>query len=205
MEQLELDALVDRIMTVEFETLRASFMGGAEFAVTRVASRREGVLHRIECAVLDPLLDRRAQWTAARRDRLAADPAFRPALPALITREAARRLTQVRSCKLCWPNVHGRDPVPLRRLRAAGLREPHLGRVLSTEHGESLGAIARVSARSGPDLFGRHGDAVEVVTSSRVYSYAPSETVFLWNLPSDGEAIERKIRVARRLGDLESP
>ena len=205
MESLELDALVDRIVAEEFDALRMAFLGGAEFAVTRMASPRERVLHRIECVVLDPQLDRRSQWTRARRDRLAVDPGFRTQLPTLVTREAAQRLTQVRSCRVCWPNVHGRDPVPLRSLRARGLRDPHLGRVLSTESGESLGAIASVTRRSGPDLFGRDVDAVQVVTSSRAFSYEPGETVFLWNLPTDDQAIERKVRLSRQLGSGLAP
>ncbi len=200
MEPLELDALVERIVAEEFESLRTAFLGGAEFAVTRTGSRREQVLHRLECVVLDPLLDRRAQWTASRRRRLAADPGFRPQSPALVTREAARRMTRIRGCRLCWPNVHGRDPVPLRSLRAGGLREPHLGRVLSTGSGDSLGTIASVTRRRGPDLFGREVGAVQVVTSSRVFSYEAAETVFLWSLPTDDQALERKVRLSRRLG-----
>lgn len=200
MEPRELDALIERIVAEEFESLRTAFLGGAEFAVTRTGSRPERVLHRLECVVLDPLLDRRAQWTVARRRRLAADPGFRPQLPALVTREAAGRLTQIRGCRLCWPNVHGRDPVPLRSLRAGGLREPHVGRVLSTGSGDSLGTIARVTRRQGPDLFGRGIGAVHVVTSSRAFSYDAAETVFLWSLPTDDQALERKVRLSRRLG-----
>lgn len=204
MEPLELDALVERIVAEEFASLRTAFLGGAEFAVIGAASARERVLHRIECVVLDPLLlDRRSQWTTVHRDRLAADPSYRPRLPVLVTREAARRMTDVRGCRICWPNVHGRDPVPLRSLRARALREPHLGRVLATPNGASLGTIARVERRSGPDLFGEEVDAVQVVTSLRVFSYRAAETVFLWNLPSDDQAMERKVRLSRRLGGAE--
>ncbi|MCD2442593.1 hypothetical protein LQ757_09945 [Agromyces sp. SYSU K20354] len=205
MGPLELDALIDRVVAEETAALRESFLGGAEFAVTGMESPRQRLLHRLECTVVEPHLDRRAQWTDARRARLGADLRYRPALPTLMTREAARRLPSVRSCKVCWPNIHGRDPVPLRTLRASGLRDTHAGRILSTEAGESLGAIARVSARTGPDLFGRPADAIEVVTSSRVFAYAPTEHVYLWNLPTDAAVIERKTRLFQRLGSDLAP
>ena len=57
-----------------------------------------------------------------------------------------------------------------------------------------------MSARTGPDLFGRPADAIEVTTSSRVFAYAPMEDVFLWNLPPDAEVIERKFRLFQLLG-----
>lgn len=196
----ELDALVDRIAADEFEALREAFARGAEFAVTRPESPRDRVLHRLECSTIEPHLDRRAQWTDARRARLAADPRYRLAMPGLLTREEARQLTDVRSCKVCWPNLHGSDPAPLRRLLAGGLRDPHIGRILSTESGESLGAIARISANTGPDLFGRHVDAIEIHTSASLFAYAPTEHVYLWKLPTDAEAIERKTRLLHRLG-----
>ncbi|GAA1765151.1 hypothetical protein [Agromyces humatus] len=205
MGPLELDELIDQVVAEEVASLRASFLDGAEFAVTNMQSPRQRLLHRLECTVLEPYLDRSAQWTEARRSRLSTDARYRPALPTLITREAARQLTVVRSCKVCWPNIHGRDPAPLRRLRAGGLRDSHGGRILSTEAGESLGAIARVSARTGPDLFGRPADAIEVVTSSRVFTYAPTEHVFLWNLPTDATVIERKMRLFQRLGSDLTP
>ena len=85
---------------------------------------------------------------------------------------------------MCWPNIHGREPAPLRKLRARGLRATHAGRILSTAAGESLGSIARVSARTGPDLFGRPVDAIEVTTASRVFAYAPMEDVFLDRRPT---------------------
>jgi hypothetical protein len=84
--------------------------------------------------------------------------------------------------------------------RARGLRATHAGRILSTAAGESLGSIARVSARTGPDLFGRPVDAIEVTTSSRVFAYTPMEDVYLWNLPPDAEVIERKFRLFQLLG-----
>ena len=196
----ELEELIDRITAEEFDALREAFARGAEFAVTRMDSPRDRVLHRLECTMIEPHLDRGLQWTDGRRARLAADPRFRLALPSLLTREEARRLTGVRSCKVCWPNLHGRDPAPLRRLRARGLRDPHVGRILSTETGEPLGSIARVATKTGPDLFGQHVDAVEVETSVRIFAYAPSEHVYLWKLPTDAEAIERKTRLFHRLG-----
>lgn len=200
MSPLELDALIDRVVAEESATLRESFLDGAEFAVTRADSPRHRRLHRLECAVMDQYLDRAAQWTDARRDRLAADSRYRVGLPTLVTRESARQLTDTPSCRVCWPNIHGRDSAPLRRLRARGLRATHTGRILSTDAGESLGSISRVSARTGPDLFGRPVDAIEVTTSSRVFAYAPTDDVFLWNLPSDAEVIERKFRLFQLLG-----
>ncbi|GAA1818307.1 hypothetical protein [Agromyces neolithicus] len=205
MSPLELDALVDQVVAEESEALHESFAGGAEFAVTRMESPRHRVLHRLECTVLEPALDRRAIWTDARRTRLAADRRYRLAMPTLLTREAAQQLSEVRACKICWPNIHRRDPAPLRRLRALGLRETHVGRVLSTESGESLGSINRVAASTGADLFGRSSEAIEVVTSSRAYFYEPAEHVYLWNLPTDAEVIERKTRLFRRLGSALMP
>lgn len=205
MSPLELDALIDRVVAEESATLHESFLDGAEFAVTRMESPRHRRLHRLECTVMEPYLDRAAQWTDARRARLATDSRYRPPLPTLFTRESARQLTDVRSCRVCWPNLQGRDPAPLRRLRASGLRATHAGRILSTDAGESLGSIARVSARTGPDLFGRPSDAIEVVTSSRVFAYAPEEHVFIWNLPSDAEVIERKMRLFQSLGSELAP
>src|SRR5512139_3319384 len=91
------DVLLDRVIAEESELLHQGFLAGAEFAVTRMESERERVLHRLECSVLEPQLDRRAQWTEARRARLLADHSFRLPLPTLLTRDDARRLSPVRS------------------------------------------------------------------------------------------------------------
>ena len=205
MSPLELNALIDRVVAEEFATLHESFVDGAEFAVTRMDSPRHRRLHRLECAVMDQYLDRAALWTDARRARLADDSRYRPALPTLLTKESARQLTDVRSCRVCWPNLQGCEPAPLRKLRARGLRATHAGRILSTDVGESLGSISRVSARTGSDLFGGPADAIEVMTSSRVLAYAPTDYVFLWNLPSDAEVIERKFRLIQLLGSDPAP
>ncbi|MBM7505186.1 hypothetical protein ACFPER_14035 [Agromyces aurantiacus] len=200
----DLDALLKRIVADELETLRLAFDAGAEFAVTR-AGRRDETLHRLECPALEPHLDRRARWTEEHRERLAADHSYRIPLPTLITREHARTIAEVRGCRTCWPNITGSAPRPLKRLTARGLRAHHVGRVLSTESGESLGSIVRTSAHTGADLFGVEHDEIEVVTSARTIRYAPSEHVYLWDLPSDAEAIERKMRLFTRLGTGISP
>ncbi len=134
--------------------MRAAFGSGAEYAVTHMESPRERTLHRLECPALEPHLDRHAQWTADHRRRLLTDGRHRLSVPALITRDSARGLSGVRSCKVCWPNVHGTDPRPLRELQARGLRAHHVGHMLSTGSGESLGTIVRSAQHSGTDLFG---------------------------------------------------
>ena len=200
----ETDALVEQIVGSELAALREAFGEGAEFAVTR-AGRRDETLHRLECPALEPHLDRRARWTDEHRRRLAADREYRIPLPALITRERARATSNVRGCKVCWPNATGREPRPLKRLTARGLRTQHVGRVLATEAGDSLGTIVRISAHSGADLFGVEHDEIEIATSARTVRVAPSEAVHLWDLPTDSEAIERKMRLVARLGSPMSP
>lgn len=195
----DIDGLVERIIADEVETLRRAFSDGAEFAITR-AGRRDETMHRLECPSLEPALDRRARWTDEDRRRLSEDPGYRIPLPALLTRERARATTVARSCRVCWPNITGTEPRPLKRLTAGGLRPRHAGRVLATETGESLGTIIRAAAHTGADLFGVEHDEIEVVTSARTIRYAPSEHVFLWDLPSDAEAMERRMRLFTRLG-----
>ncbi len=201
----EATAQVDRIIAAELDAMRAAFGEGAEYAVTHLESPREGVLHRLECPALEPHLDRHAQWTAEHRRRFAADPRHRLRVPALVTRDSARGLSGVRSCKVCWPNVHGSDPRPLRRLKARGIRSHHVGHMLSTEDGSSLGTIVRSALQSGADLFGVKHESVEVVTTSRTLSYSASAHVFIWDLPTDEEAIRRKMQLFQRLGSDMTP
>lgn len=194
------DALVDRIVAHELEALRQAFDEGAEFAVAGSESARERVLHRLECSVLEPHLDRHSRWDDRHRIRLDGDPDFRLPLPVLLTRQSAQRLDGVRSCKVCWPNVHGTDPRPLRQLQAKGLRQHHVGHMLSSEDGTSLGTIIRSGLQTEPIFDGLPRDEVEVVTSWRTLYYAPTEHVYIWDLPTDDVAIERKIRLFQLLG-----
>ncbi|GGI47440.1 hypothetical protein BCL57_002137 [Agromyces flavus] len=196
--------LVDRIVAEELEALRRAFGEGAEFAITR-AGRRDETLHRLECPSVEPHLDRRARWTDEHRRRLAADDTYRIPLPALLTRERAGAISGMRGCKVCWPNLSGTEPRPLKRITARGLRPQHAGRVIATPTGESLGTIIRSTPRRGADLFGVEHDEIEVVTSSRTIRYAPDEDVHLWDLPSDSQAIERKLRLFTQLGSGPSP
>ncbi|WP_448005145.1 hypothetical protein [Agromyces bauzanensis] len=196
----ETDALVNRIVANELETLRQSFGEGAEFAVAGTESSRERVLHRLECPVLEPHLDRHTRWDDRHRSRLGSDPDFRLPLPVLLTRESAQHLDGVRSCKICWPNVHGTDPRPLRQLQAKGLRPHHVGHMLSSEDGSSLGTIMRSTLQTEPAFDGLPRDEVEVVTSWRTLYFAPTEHVYIWDLPTDDVAIERKIRLFQLLG-----
>jgi hypothetical protein len=196
--------MVEQIVASELAALRRAFGEGAEFAVTR-AGRRDETLHRLECPALEPHLDRRARWTEEHRRRLVADREYRIPLPALITRERARAASNVRGCKVCWPNITGREPRPLKRLTARGLRAQHVGRVLATDSGDSLGTIVRITAHSGADLFGVEHDEIEIVTSARTVRVAPAEAVHLWDLPTDSEAIERRMRLFARLGSSLSP
>ncbi|MGR0219534.1 hypothetical protein [Agromyces sp. ZXT2-6] len=198
------DALVERIVADELDALRRAFDDGAEFAITRVG-RRDETLHRLECPALEPALDRRARWTEEHRRRLTDDREYRIPLPALLTRERARSMTHPRSCRVCWPNITGTEARPLKRISARGLRARHAGRVLATETGESLGTIIRATAYTGADLFGVEHDEIEVVTSARTLRYAPSEQVYLWDLPSDAEAMERRMRLFARLGTPTPP
>ena len=195
-----IDALVERIIVEEHDELRQAFAQGAEFAVTHVDSPNERMLHRLECASLEPHLDLRARWTAGHRRRLHDDRTYRLPLPALVTRESARGLSGVRSCKVCWPNVHGTDPRPLRRLQARGIRSHHIGHVLSTDDGHSLGTIVRSAHQTGADLFGERQEVVEIVTTARTMQYSPSDHVFIWDLPTDEEAIRRKTQLFERFG-----
>lgn len=201
----EADVLLDRVIMEESEALHQGFLAGAEFAVTRMESVRERVLHRLECSVLEPQLDRRVQWTESRRKRLLADHSYRLPLPTLVTRDAAQHLTPVRSCKVCWPNVHGNEPRPLRKLQARGLRAQHVGHVFATSGGDSLGTIVSTATRSAGDDDGHRRECVEVVTSWHTLEYAPSDAVYIWDLPTDTEAIERKMRLFARLGSDLNP
>jgi len=199
------DALVDRIIAEELRALRQAFSQGAEYAVTHMETPRERMLHRLECPALEPHLERHALWTDHHRRRLDADRRHRLSVPALMTRDAARSVSGVRSCKVCWPNVHGSEPRPLRRLKARGLRTHHVGHMLSTADGDSLGTIVRSALQSGTDLFGVNQDSVEVVTTSRTLLYSPSDHVFIWDLPTDEEAIRRKMQLFQRLGSNVEP
>ena len=73
------------------------------------------------------------------------------------------------------------------------------------EAGDSLGTIVRITAHSGADLFGVEHDEIEIATSARTVRVAPSEAVHLWDLPTDSEAIERRMRLFARLGTGLSP
>ena len=194
------DALVHRIVMNELETLRQAFGDGAEFAVAGSETSKGRVLHRLECPVLEPHLDRHSRWDDRHRTRLDGDPEFRLPLPLLLTRAQAQGLDDVRSCKVCWPNVHGTDPRPLRQLQAKGLKPHNVGHMLSTDDGNSLGTIIRSALQTEPTLDGRPRTEIEVVTSWRTISYAPTEHVYIWDLPTDDVAIERKIRLFQLLG-----
>ena len=201
----EAEAHVDRIIAAELDAMRAAFGEGAEYAVTHLESPGERMLHRLECPAIEPHLDRHAQWTAEHRRRFAADPRHRLGVPALMTRDSARGLSGVRSCKVCWPNVHGSDPRPLRRLKARGIRSHHVGHMLSTEDGSSLGSIVRSALQSGADIFGVKQESVEVVTTSRTLFYSASDHVFIWDLPTDEETLRRKIQLFQKLGSNVTP
>jgi hypothetical protein len=194
------ETLVDRVIAEELAALRDAFGRGAEFAVTRMESPRHRMMHRLECQSLEKVLDRHAQWSEHHRKRLVGDPSYRLPLPTLVTREAALALAAIRGCRVCWPNVHGRDARPLRKLRAGGLRAHHVGHMLSTEDGTSLGTIISATTEVQTDLFGVEQDAVKIVTSSRTLHYARSEHVFIWALPTDEVALERKMQLFERLG-----
>ena len=196
----EVDPLLDEVIAEELTALRDAFGEGAEYAVTHARSSQPRVLHRLECSVLEPHLDRRSQWSAHHRNRLVDDHSYRLELPTLLTRESARRLSGVRSCKVCWPNVHGTEPHPVRRLKARGLRAHHVGHVLSTASGGSLGTIVSVARQRPADRTGGEQTAVEVTTSSQTYFYSPSESVFIWDLPTDEAALQRKMQLFERLG-----
>ena len=195
-----IDALVVRIIAEEHDALHQAFSEGAEFAVTHPESTSERVLHRLECPSLEPHLDLRARWTAGHRRRLHDDRSYRLPLPTLITRQSAQALSGVRGCKVCWPNVHGTEPRPLRRLQARGIRSHHIGHVLSTDAGTSLGTIVRSAYQTGADLFGKREEVVEIVTTARTVQYSPSDHVFIWDLPTDEEAIRRKTQLVERFG-----
>ena len=198
-------ALVEHVISEEFAALRDAFRTGAEFAVTRMETPRERMLHRLECPALEPYLDRRAQWSDQHRKRLADDHGYRLALPTLVTRHDAVRLAETRNCKVCWPNVHGTEPRPLRRLQARGLRAHHVGHVLSRADAQSLGTIVRMAPKSGLGLDGVWREEVEIVTSWDTLAYAPREHVFIWDLPTDEEAIRRKTALFHRLGTNLTP
>ena len=194
------DALVEQIITEELVALRRAFVAGAEYAVTHVESPQERMIHRLECPSLEPHLDRRSRWTAGHRRRLHADQSYRLALPALVTRQSARGLSGVRSCKVCWPNVHGTEPHPLRSVQARGLGANHVGHMLSTKEGSSLGTIVSSKHQTGPNLFGELEESIEVVTTARTVRYAPTDPVHIWDLPTDEEAIRRKAQLVERFG-----
>lgn len=196
----EPEAIIDRVIAEELATLREAFGLGAEFAVTRMESPRARVMHRLECPALEKVLDRRAQWTEEHRRRLVADRSYRLPLPTLVTREVALGLTTGRSCKICWPNLDGSEPRPLRRLKAQGLRAHHVGHMLSTEDGTSLGTIVSATTRSESEPDGRRRESVDVVTSWQTLEYSPAEYVFIWDLPTDDVALERKLQLFERLG-----
>lgn len=193
------DPLLDDVIAEELSALRDAFGEGAEYAVMHARSSQPRMLHRLECSVVEPHLDRRARWSEHHRKRLMADHSYRLELPTLLTRESARHLSGVRSCKVCWPNVHGTDPHPVRRLKARGLRSHHVGHVLSTENGDSLGTIVSTARQRRADLGGVEQVTVEVTTSSQAYSYSPSESVFIWDLPTDETALQRKMQLFERL------
>ena len=200
----DLDALVEEVIAGELEALRAAFAEGAEFALTR-AGRRDATLHLLECPALEPQLDRRTRWTPEHRRRLAEDREYRIPIPALLTRVHARSTTGARACRVCCPNLTGSGPRPVKRLTARALGVRHAGRVLATSTGESLGTIIRSATHSGADLFGVERDEVEVMTSAGTARYAPSDDVYLWDLPTDAEALQRKMRLFALLGTPASP
>ncbi|WP_234659335.1 hypothetical protein [Agromyces marinus] len=188
---------VARIVAQEVASLREGFGRGAEFAVTR-STARERMLHRLECASIASHLDPSSRWTTPHRRRLDADPSYRIPMPVLVTRQAARELTGVRSCRVCWPNVSGEEPRPLRHVSAQRLGPQHVGRVLARPDGEPLGTIVRWRARIGADLFGVEHDEIEITTSAGVVTVARDGRVTIWDLPTDEEAIRRKTELVHR-------
>ena len=192
------DELVARIVAEEVAELRRGFASGAEYALTRGGSAREQMLHRLECAAIESHLDRPSRWTEPHRRRLASDPDYRLPLPDLITRQAARDLPGVRSCRVCWPNPTGGEPRPLRRLSARSLGPQHVGHVLARPDGEPIGTIVRWGARTGADLFGIEHDEIEIVTSTGVETVGPDDHVTIWDLPTDEQAIRRKAQLVQR-------
>jgi len=174
-----MDALVDRIVDEENAIIRAAIERGADIAITHMATPRNRVAHQLLCPSLETQLDRRVSWSSNFRERLVADRNFRPAMPHFATREEARHIAGLRSCKICWPNIEESDAPPIRELSAEGLKKHHIGKTLSSPSGVPVGVIQEITIKRGsaPDdrflvdgVTVRVGDhSIEMLPRDRVY------------------------------------
>ena len=135
------------------------------------------------------------------RERLRQDREFRPAIPSLYTRDEAKRIEGLRSCRTCWPNVEGAEASPLRELSAGGLKSHHIGQVLAEKGGSSLGAIEEVLVKRTVSTADQLAvDSVTVRTEPGVHEYQPEQRVYVLNALNPAAATLRDETVRRAVG-----
>lgn len=202
-----MDALVEQIIDKENAVVRDGLLRGAEIAVTHMGSPSQRMAHRISCLSLRDQFDRTVAWPTRFREKLQDDRSFRPGLATLITRQEARELIKLGSCKMCWPNIGGEDMPPTNALLAQGLKNHHIGRVLADQHGLDIGTIqeviftrrAKPTGGSTPASLSS-ADVVTVVTDKTTVQLDPRKTMQVRTVMESAAARAREAAVRERVG-----
>lgn len=201
-----MDKIVANIIAEEHAILRGSLERGADIAITHMETPRGRVAHLIACPSLGALFDRPTAWAPHFRERLMENRTFRVALPHLVTREEARQVSGVRSCKTCWPNIEGSDAPPLRELSAEGLRSHHVGKTLATATGIPLGVIQKVVIARSSDPDSRFAvDSVTITTDRAEFNLQPRERVFVLTSLAASAIVDQESKIRISVGILSAP
>jgi hypothetical protein len=196
-----MDALVSDLIEEDNAALRSGLERGADIAVTHMNSLANRIAHRLSCPSLETQFDRQATWSPLFRERLKEDRDFRPAIPSLFTRDEARRIARLRSCKICWPNIEESEDPPASELFAEGLKNHHIDRKLADTHGTHLGLILEVLISRSSSPTGRFViERVAVRTDTGSYDFEPRQRVralMAFNTPADKQ---REATLRQRVG-----
>ncbi|WIE81110.1 hypothetical protein [Curtobacterium sp. MCSS17_016] len=195
------DDEVNRIIEEENGVIRDALLRGVSIVLVRPHKPRERVLHRIGCPGLTSVLNRQLAWTQRFRERLAEDPEIRPPLPTFHTREDAQnRLAGIRQCGACEPELHGATRA-LRRVRADGLSDRHLGLTLASDGGTPLGIITDVDTHTSASNYQRYGaEQVTITTDNGVHNLSGTDIVTVVGSISPARLTRGEERLRTRLG-----
>jgi hypothetical protein len=118
-----------------------------------------------------------------------------------MTIETAARVTRLRACKVCAPELIGQAGIPVRSLSVTGLGDHHIGAVLATPGGVAIGAILEIVVRRTINPVGDRGlGEVIVTTENGPISYGANEEVHLWARPNAVGLARRETKVRMAVG-----
>jgi hypothetical protein len=196
-----MDMLVKKIVKDDNAALRSGLERGADIVVTHMESPSDRIAHRLSCPSLETQFDRQATWSPLFRERLKEDRDFRPAIPSLFTRDEARRIAKLRSCKTCWPNIDGSEVPPATELFAEGLKNRHINRTLADTDGVHLGAIREVLiSRSSSPAGQVVVERVAVRTDTAAYDFEPRQRVRVLMALNTSADRQREAALRQRAG-----